>query len=203
MTIPALFSPKAPAWYVVETRPNVEVTVAGHLAEKDFTAYLPLETRLRRVRHRRVRVAAPVIPRFVFVELHHCEKTGAPLDLDLIRELDGVVGLVGIAGAPRPIPTWWLEVIMAGESAGAFDFCPRGRPNYEAGNKVRITEGPLAALIGEFICTTKDGRIKILMEALSSAPPKRVKIRPDQVEPLEAEPAVTLVWPDEATKKTA
>ena len=185
----------AAAWYVVETRPSMEKQVVDHLRHAEFDAYLPLETRVRRIGRCRNkdRVSSPLLPWYVFVEMHH-DESGTPMGLDEMHELDGVVGLVSMNGAPRPIPTWWLNVIRRAEAAGAFNFGSRGIPNYAAGAQVRVTEGPFAEFLGEFICTTKDGRIKILMEALGGGPAKRVKLNRDWVEPLEPEPEVEIDW---------
>lgn len=191
MTVPQL---ESTAWYVVETAPQAEKRVVDHLGEADVVAaYMPLETRMRRLGRRRGRFASPLLPRYVFVQLAHDDR-GTPKGLHLIRNLDGVIGLIGVGGVPRSIPTRWLELLQQAEALGAFDYCSRGRPNYAAKDQVRVVDGPFADWIGEFICTTKDGRIKILMQALNGGRPTRVKIPADQVEPVNPEP-VAAIWP--------
>lgn len=186
--------PENTAWYVVETAPQAEKRVVDHLGEaKVVAAYLPLETRMRRLGRRRGRFASPLLPRYVFVQLTH-DARGTPEGLHLIRALDGVIGLIGVNGVPQSIPTRWLELLQQAEALGAFDYCSRGRPNYAANDKVRVIDGPFADWIGEFICTTKDGRIKILMQALDGSRSTRVKVPAGLVEPVNPEP-VASIWP--------
>lgn len=179
-------SPKAPAWYVLETRNHFEKLIVQHIEEQaQLNAYLPLETHRRRIGRNRGqdRISLPLLPGLLFVEFHH-DDDGGLVGLDKVRKLAGVKGLIGVAGEPRPIPTWWLNVIRRGEALGAFDYGARGVPNYKAGRAVRVIEGPFADWFGEFICKTKDGRIKVLLEALNGAPPKRVKLEIDSIEPV-------------------
>ena len=58
-----------PQWYVVQTQANAENKAIAHLARQGFVTYLPRYLKRRRHARRVDVVAAPLFPRYLFVEI--------------------------------------------------------------------------------------------------------------------------------------
>lgn len=194
-------APERLSWFVAETAVKAEPRIITKLQELRIEAYQPVETHIRRLGRRRIKVETPLLPRYLFVRLPVLWDKAIG-KMHLLRDVHGLIGLVAVAGSPRPIADRWIEALRQAEEAGAFDYRPRGRPNYEAGKKVRVLTGSMADRIAEIVCATKGGRLKILLEPLDArgapidnAHPLRVKIAPSDVELLEPEAAAPAHWP--------
>lgn len=169
------------AWYVVQTASRAEKRVRDALREERFEVYLPLETRLSRHSRPRVRVESALLPGYLFVQLQH-DSENAPKRLYTLRGVGGVLGLVGVKGKPIPVPVMWLASLRDSENAGLFDFTPRGRPNFEAKQRVTITSGPFRGLGAEVLRMDKPGRVQILMDALGGGTSRPCTISIDHLE---------------------
>jgi transcription antitermination factor NusG len=179
---------------------------------KAILAWCPVETHMTRhsQARRRKRYSVPLLPGYVFVRLP-VDADGDLLagEIDALREASPLVkGLVGASGKPRPVADRWIAALETAERLGAFDYQPRGRPNYSyaKGEKVRILSGVMTNRIAEFVCN-KSGRLKLLLEPIDAAgqvivggKPISTKVASDQVEPvepppLEPTPAEQGLWP--------
>ena len=56
-------------WYVAQTQPNAESKAVAHLGRQGFVTYLPRYMKRRRHARRVDVVAAPLFPRYLFVEI--------------------------------------------------------------------------------------------------------------------------------------
>ncbi|PHY20917.1 transcription termination/antitermination protein NusG [Caulobacter sp. BP25] len=200
-------APERRSWYVAQVAAKMEMQAVELLDGQGVPAYCPVETHLSRhsQARRRKRYMIPLLPRYLFVRLP-VEGDGAVGGMDAVRKALGsaFLGLVAVAGNPRPVADRWIEALSLAERAGAFDYQPRGRPNYAKGEQVRIMTGAMAGRIAEIVAN-KNGRLKLVLEPLDArgqvidnARPLRVKVEPDAVEPANPTPAAppeTGLWP--------
>lgn len=161
-------------WYVVATNPARETMAAIQLQNQGFKAYLP--TRSKSVRHARksVIVAAPLFPGYLFVEL----------DPDRVRwrSINGTIGVRSLLSAdsrPLPLPVGFVEgLLRLSDTEGRVCFGPK----LVAGEKAILLSGPFSDRIGIILSTAANGRVKLLLELLSSSVP--VETRAENLMPV-------------------
>jgi transcription antitermination factor NusG len=159
-------------WYAIRTRSRHEKLTAAHLKHSNFLVFLPLVSRLRQWKDRRVRVDLPLFPGYCFVR---CDETG----FRQLRLTPGVVDLVGTAGTPTAVPedeirSVWKLVF----STLPFDPVP----TLEPGMRVRVTRGPLEDVEGTLIRKVPRARLIVSVDILHQG--AAVDIDANDVEPL-------------------
>lgn len=138
-------------WYVIHCHPRREVFVRDRVRDLGREAFLPLIAERRSKLRRRTLV--PMFPGYVFSRL--VESDG---DLARVRWTQGVRRILGNDGVPTPIDDRVVEALRTrADRAG----CVRLRDRFQAGERIRIVDGPLAGLIG-------------IIERGESAPAERV-----------------------------
>ena len=140
---PAPF-PAAPSWYAIWTRSHFEQLVSDHLAVKGFECFLPkATTRERRGGFVRA-MAVPLFPGYLFVR-HQLDKT---THVEILKTR----GVVRVLGQPpdyvTPVDEDQILSIRRLVASGLPVF-PFKRPM--AGDRVRITSGPLTGVEGVFL----------------------------------------------------
>lgn len=148
------------AWYAVHTQALGELKALPHLARQGFDAYLPRYLKRRRHARRTDWVAAPLFPRYLFVNM----------DPDAVRwrAINSTVGvsyLVCNGERPVPLPQSVIEDIRAREdAAGMVTVRPLGE--MKKGDRIHIVDGALGERDAVFDCYTDDQRVTVLMEIL-------------------------------------
>ncbi len=150
-------------WYVAYTHAGAEPVAEGNLRRQGFTTYLPRCLKERRHARRLERIAVPLFPRYLFVEI----------DLDTqrwraINSTYGVSYLVGTGARPSPVPEGVVEEIRARENADRLIELP-AKPPFEPGETVQIVGGALAEQVGKFLCMDERRRVTLLLEMLGRA----------------------------------
>lgn len=132
-------------WYVIHTRPGLEVDVSRDIRALGLDAYCPIATRWAKPRHRkakaRVKVQRPAFPRYVFVRVEG-------LRWAEIRAVHGVAGVVCAGQTPIQLTAREVEDVKAAEDMGCFDFTAtdlRGGVDLRiaVGDRIVLTSGPL------------------------------------------------------------
>lgn len=127
-----------PCWYAVYTSANHEKRVAAHFEGRGVQHFLPLYQTVHRWKDRRMRLALPLFPSYIFVHL--------PLrDRLRVLEVPGVARLVGFGDYAAPLPAEEIEMLRNGLSG---DLNAQPHPYLTAGRRVRITNGPLTGMEG-------------------------------------------------------
>lgn len=131
-------STPVPQWYAIYTRTNHEKRVASELRSRDVEHFLPLYSSVRRWKDRRVRLALPLFPSYIFVQL---------LLRDRLRvlQIPSVVRLVGFGGSPAALPDEQVEILRYGL---AEHLHAEPHPFLTVGRRVRIIRGPIAGFEG-------------------------------------------------------
>jgi len=145
------------AWYAIWTRSHCERLVAQQLTAKGFRSFLP-EIEIRSAR--RAAGQVPMFPGYLFVQ--------AAMDKRHYIEMLQVRGVVRILedGWTRltPVPDAEIDAVQQVVDAKVPVF---PHPQVREGDRVRVTEGPLAGLEGVFVQDrTSKGRFVVSIALL-------------------------------------
>lgn len=158
------------SWIVAATHPNKERLAVDNLQRQGFRPYCP---RIRkRIRHaRQVRVALrPLFPGYVFIRLDpHLEQWRS------IASTFGIRSLIRFGERPGTVPAQFVSDLLATEEEGAVAL-PRARDRYQAGEKVRVQQGPFEGLIATVLSASECDRITVLMDLLRQSVKVRIAI---------------------------
>jgi transcriptional antiterminator NusG len=158
-TMPAM-ADEASRWYAVATRSRHEKVVAEQLWQKQIECFLPLREVLSRWKDRRKLVQFPLFPGYLFV---HVPVTARRLD---ILKVPSVVRLIGLHGAPEPIPD---EQIRAVKTLVFSQLPYDPYPYLNAGDRVEIIRGPLRGLVGRLIEKKSRYRFVLAVDLIQQA----------------------------------
>jgi transcription antitermination factor NusG len=159
-------------WYALYTRANHERRVAEGLVERGVENFLPQYESLRKWKDRRVLLAMPLFPGYVFVHLALQNRLA-------VLQVPGVSCLVGFAGKPAAIPGEEFERVrgLLGRGIRATP-----HPYLKAGRRVRVRSGPFAGLEGIIVRRNNRRRLVISLALIERA--IAVEIEEASLEPL-------------------
>lgn len=148
-----------PQWYVVQTQANAENKAVAHLSRQGFATYLPRYLKRRRHARRVDVVAAPLFPRYLFVEFD--------MGVQRWRSIYSTIGvsrLVCNGEFPAPVPDRVIGLLKGRESTSGF--IQLEPPRFRAGDKVRVLEGAFYDCLGIYDGMTDRERVEILLDLL-------------------------------------
>ena len=153
-------------WFLVHARPKCEAKAQLNLAAQGFRAFLPqVRKTVRHARQLRT-VRAPLFPRYLFVELD--------LALDRWLSIRSTIGVASLfsnsEGQPIPVPRGVVEALLERLDGDVVRF----NVDLRAGQRVRFLSGPFVDLIGKIERLDGSGRLRVLLELMSSAVPLTV-----------------------------
>ena len=154
-------------WYVVNTQPRAEVVALANLRRQGFEAWLPRYRKLRRHARKVEPVSMPLFPCYLFVALDAEDRW---------RSINGTTGcrkLVALGEEPTPLAAGVVEALQA--EADDEGFVDLGNPlaRLHQGAPLRIVDGPMAELIGQFQRLDDSQRVVLLLDLLG----RRVEVR--------------------------
>jgi transcription antitermination factor NusG len=138
---------------------------------KGFEDFLPLQTCRQRWSDRSKLVELPLFPGYLFCRLN-------PEDRFSLLTIRGVMHIVGVGRTPEPVDE---HEILAIQHAVRSDAQVEPWPFLQAGQRVRLSSGPLAGLEGILVETDEQRRIVVGLTVLKRS--VAVKIERDWVEP--------------------
>jgi transcriptional antiterminator RfaH len=149
-------------WYVARTRSGKEHYAAAILRQRTAEVYLP--TIRRRTPRAGRRDWEPFFPGYLFAELEVPSQQWLA-----VRSAPDVLHFVGNASHPTPLPPEFIGELKArvarlnGEG---------GLPRFQAGDRVRITDGPFRYMEALFDGSlSPSGRARVLLQILSRLVP--------------------------------
>jgi len=148
-----------PQWYVVQTQANAENKAVAHLMRQGFATYLPRYLKRRRHARRVDVVAAPLFPRYLFVEVD--------MALQRWRSIYSTVGvsrLVCNGEFPAPVPEKVMTLLRSRENASGL--IQLEQPKFKPGDKVRVLEGAFYDCLGIYGGMSDRERVEILLDLL-------------------------------------
>lgn len=150
--------PTPPAWHAAYVQVRHERRVADALARHGIDHYLPLYDSVRRWSDRRIRLALPLFPGYVFV------RTSREQQLAVLR-IQAVVRLVGFGHGVADIAEDEMATLRSAIDARISTPCPYLR----AGSRVRIRSGPLTGLEGVLRRSKGKFRMVVNLDLLQQA----------------------------------
>jgi len=147
-------------WYVVQSQPNAELKAVAHLNRQGFATYLPRYVKRRRHARRIEHVAAPLFPRYLFV--------GIDLAVQRWRSIFSTVGvsrLVCNGETPQPVSDEIIKGLKTREDETGLVRL-QFRPNFRAGDAVRVLDGAFADCLGLYEGMRDSDRVAILLDLL-------------------------------------
>lgn len=148
-------------WYVAVVHAQKEFAARDRLNELGYEIIVPIEYKWRRrSRHcrKRVEVAMPLLPRYVFVG---CE---GQLPWWELRDCPMIQGFLGHDGYPKPLPPEAVRA-LEGLSFAIPTFNPH--KSIRAGDQVQFAAGPLHGKIAR-VRKIVHKRARVLIEVFSS-----------------------------------
>ncbi len=150
-------------WYAVHCQAHREHMAAVHLANQDFTAFLPCREVTRRHARKIETVRRPFFPGYLFVQFDPTR--------DRWRSIDGTFGVVRILKRneqPAPVPRGIVEALRencneAGLLGVQVDLTP--------GQSVRVVRGPFLDFVGELDQLNDAGRVRVLLDIMGGRTP--------------------------------
>ncbi len=164
-------------WFVVFTKPKQEKLAAEHLQRQGYYCFLPFAKNPNKIRVRRViTVIEPLFPRYLFIKVDVQRQSIAP-----VRSTQGVSSIVMFGNRLANIPEHIIECIQnqISPETGCVELTPQA---LNAGDKVKILDGPLAGLEAVFKQSNAQNRALILMSLLGVR--TTVQVRKDLLEPV-------------------
>lgn len=149
-------------WYCVHTKPRAEAQALAQLQRQGFECFLPRLHRSAMRGGRRRTVVEALFPRYLFLRADAEATSLAP-----VRSTRGAVGLVRTAGEPATVPEDFIEHLQADADAEGLITLPERR--LMPGERVAITEGPLAGLQGIYSQAQSEQRALVLLDILGGA----------------------------------
>ena len=148
-------------WYVARTLAQRERQAVQQLANQDYRSFLPLFLKNRRHARKVETISTPLFSRYLFVVFDRTR--------DRWRSINGTLGverLLMCGGEPQPVPPGLVEnLILTADDENIIHFDYALRP----GQKVKVTAGPFADLIGRLERLDEKGRVAVLLELMGAS----------------------------------
>ena len=161
-------------WYAIHTKPRQEYVAVENLERQSYEVFLPLIRQPRRRRGRWQTVTEPLFPGYLFSRLDLEADNIAP-----IRSTRGVTGLVRFGGLPCPVPADVVENLQILQESEEGVICTATL--FQPGDRVSISEGPLAGLEGIFLAASGKERVSLLLDFLGKQ--QRIDVSRHQIAP--------------------
>jgi transcription antitermination factor NusG len=161
-------------WYAVCTRPNHEKRVAEQLQRKNLEQLLPLYNSVRQWKDRKVCLAMPLFPGYVFVRISLQERLR-------VLEIPGVAYFVGFGNQAACLPE---EDLRSLQGCMNRESNAQPHPYLCVGDRVRVKSGPLQGQQGFIVCVKNRTRLVLSFDSIRCS----ATLQADQldVEPLGA-----------------
>jgi transcriptional antiterminator RfaH len=153
-------------WFVIHTKPKDENRVKEHFERMGIEPLLPLTKDFRHPQHKMHPVLHPLFPNYLFAKLNlerHYYK---------VKWTRGVNRILGVGNEPIPISEKVIDVLRdrMGED-GSVELIDE----FQEGNLVQITSGPLKDFVGVFQRgLSSGGRVRILLDLIGKELPIQI-----------------------------
>jgi transcriptional antiterminator RfaH len=149
-----------PDWYVVHTHVHAEAKAASHLVRQGYSIYLPRYLKRRRHARRIEMVAAPLFPRYLFINIDRMTQRWRS-----IQSTIGVTHLVCNGEEPAMVPSCIITELQGREDDRGFIKLDQ-RPRFVRGDKIRVMDGVFEACLGLFEGMADRERVAVLLDLL-------------------------------------
>jgi len=172
-------------WYVVNTysghenkvKTNLEHRIESMGQRPQFRrVVVPTETQIETKDGQRVQTEQRVLPGYVLVNMAMSDEAW-----NVVKNTPGVTGFVGAGAKPVPLSQTEVDRIL---HTGATADRPRAVAQFELGESVKVTSGPLSDFDGEIVDVNADQqKLKVLVNIFERQTP--VELGFDQVKKID------------------
>ena len=173
-------------WYVINTysghenkvKANLEHRIDSmHQAPKFRRVVVPTEQVIETKDGQKVQTEKRVLPGYVLVNMDLTDESWA-----VVKNTPGVTGFAGPGGKPVPLTQSDIDRILHTGAGGADK--PRTQVEFQLGESVKVTSGPLSDFDGEIVDVNGDAqKLKVLVDIFERQVP--VELAFDQVKKLD------------------
>jgi len=144
-------------WFAVWTRSRQEKVAASMLEALNIQTFLPMKSEVRQWSDRKQMIKTPLFSGYLFVRMNLAENHGR---LQVLKT-PGIVGFVGNAAGPLPIPNHQIDNIrMVLDSEVEYTVGPL----FKEGDKVRVVRGSLSGMEGTLTRTNSETRLVLCVD---------------------------------------
>jgi transcriptional antiterminator RfaH len=145
-------------WAVARLEPRRERVALYHLGLAGFSTYLPRLREWRRSHGRKIEIRPPLFPGYCFLTIE--------AQWHAARWSIGVIGLIMDGIRPARVADHIIDDLRKRERNGLVEL-PR-RDGFKAGDRVRVTQGPLLGHIGLYAGMRPHERVLVLLGLLGA-----------------------------------
>jgi len=138
-------------WYLIQTKPQQELTAAQNLVNQDYTVFHPQAKINNKI--------VALFPRYLFIQLDNQSQNWSP-----IHSTKGVSNFVRFGLQFAKVPDEVICCIKKRETKTANKYIDLGR--FKSGDKVRVTEGAFKGCEAIFNSYNADERLILLMKII-------------------------------------
>ena len=142
-------------WFVVYTRPQQELKVAGQLSAMGITNYCPKITLIKQYSDRKKKVTKPLLSSYVMVELEENQR-------QKVFSCSGIVRYLFFLGKPAVVPFSEIN-LMQDHLNGVYN--DSKVTTLSVGDSHTITEGPFSGVSGRVV-ETDNTKVKLELASL-------------------------------------
>ena len=149
-------------WFIVETRMNHEKKVREQLTKIGVECFLASQLHVRQWKYRKTTIEHILIPMKVFVYISQAEKSKV-LELLLVTRFMQDCSTRGPVIIPKDQMDQFMFVLKFAEEKVVIN-----ESTLIPGVQVRVLQGPLQGLVGDFISQSGSSKIRVLIDVLGS-----------------------------------
>ena len=142
-------------WFVVYTRPQQELKVAGQLSDMGITNYCPTITLVKQYSDRKKKVTKPLLSSYVMVKLEDKER-------NKVFACSGIVRYLFFLGKPAVVPASEIN-LMQDHLNGVYN--DSKVTILSVGDSHTITQGPFSGVTGKVV-ETNNTKVKLELASL-------------------------------------
>jgi len=142
-------------WFVVYTRPQQELKVAGQLSAMGITNYCPTITLVKQYSDRKKKVIKPLLSSYVMVRLEENQR-------DKVFSCSGIVRYLFFLGKPAVVPAFEID-LMQDHLNGVYNDIKV--TTLSVGDSHTIAEGLFSGVLGKVV-ETDNTKVKLELASL-------------------------------------
>jgi transcription antitermination factor NusG len=169
-----LIAAKTPRWYAVFTMARHEKKIAWHLGQREIESFLPLYKTKHRWKNRcTVALELPLFPNYLFVRIDPRERLG-------VLSVPSVLSIVSVGREPLAVADQYITGLRDGLLTNRIE----PHPGLDVGDRVRITRGAMADMIGVLDRQKNAFRVVLSLEMIGRSVAAEVDLA--DIEPADA-----------------
>jgi transcription antitermination factor NusG len=168
---------KVPRWYAVFTMSRHEKQIAWHFDQREIESFLPLYKTKHRWKNRcAVDLELPLFPNYVFVRIDAQERLR-------VLKVPSVVSIVSTGREPVPVPDHYIVGLQNAILTSGIE----PHQGLDVGDKVRITAGAMAGMVGVLDRQKSAFRVVLRLEMIGRS--VAVEVDLSDIEPADSAPS--------------